>query len=96
MEWFFSMTMPDHTHCKHEESGHSWKRLGDSSTSTLLSGHYPIITTSSALSPTVCAEFPSTTTLSSKIDSTTSSRPNQRTSPSVGSKTALTLGGSRE
>jgi hypothetical protein len=32
------------------------------------------ITASSALSPTICVEFPSTTTLSSKIGSTTSSR----------------------
>jgi hypothetical protein len=28
MEWFFSITTPDHTHCKHNESGHSGTRLG--------------------------------------------------------------------
>jgi hypothetical protein len=43
------------------------------------------IPTSSALSPTICVEFPSTTTLSSKIGPTTSSR-----------KPARTLGGSRK
>jgi hypothetical protein len=45
------------------------------------------ITTSSAFSPTICAEFPSTVTLGSKIVSPNSSRPNRRISPSVGSKT---------
>jgi hypothetical protein len=54
------------------------------------------ITTSSALSPTICAEFPSTTTLSSKIGSTISSRPNRRISSSVDRKPARTLEGSRE
>jgi hypothetical protein len=44
------------------------------------------ITTSSAPCPTICAEFPSTTTLSSKIGSTTSSRKNRRISSSVGWK----------
>jgi hypothetical protein len=32
------MTTPDHTHCKHDENGHSGTRLGDYSTSALLSG----------------------------------------------------------
>jgi hypothetical protein len=33
------MTTPDHKlHCKHDESGHSGTRLGDSSTSILFSG----------------------------------------------------------
>jgi hypothetical protein len=50
------------------------------------------ITTSSALSPTICPEFPSRTTLSSKIGSTTSSRPNWRISSSVGSKTCPNVG----
>jgi hypothetical protein len=50
------------------------------------------ITGSSALSPTVCSEFPSTTTLSSKIGSTISSRPNRRISSSVGSKTCPNVG----
>jgi hypothetical protein len=50
------------------------------------------ITTSFALSPTICAEFPSTTTLSSKIGSTTSSRPNRQISSSVGSKTYPNVG----
>jgi hypothetical protein len=30
------------THCKHDESGHSGTRLGDSSTSALFSGPWPI------------------------------------------------------
>jgi hypothetical protein len=38
----FSMTTPDHTHCKHDESDHSGNRLGDSSTYDLLSGPCPI------------------------------------------------------
>jgi hypothetical protein len=38
------------------------------------------------------AEFPSTTMLSSKIGSTTSSRPNRRISSSVGSKTCPNVG----
>jgi hypothetical protein len=46
-----------------------------------------------SLSPTICAEFPSTATLSSKIGSTTSSRPNRRSYSSMGLKT---LGDSRE
>jgi hypothetical protein len=37
------MTTPDLTHCKHEESGYSGTRLGDSSTSALLSGPCPIV-----------------------------------------------------
>jgi hypothetical protein len=40
-----------------------------------------------SLSPTIFAEFPLTTTLSSKIGSTNSSRPNRRISSSVGWKT---------
>jgi hypothetical protein len=35
------MTTPT-THCKHDESGHSGTRLGDYSTSALLSGHFPV------------------------------------------------------
>jgi hypothetical protein len=50
------------------------------------------INTSSALSPTIWAEFPSTTTLSSKIGSTNSARPNRRISSSVGSKTCSNVG----
>jgi hypothetical protein len=42
MEWFSSMTTPDHTRCKHDKSGYSGTRLGDSSTSALLSGPCPI------------------------------------------------------
>jgi hypothetical protein len=38
------------------------------------------------------AEFPSTRTLSSKIGSTDSSRPNRRISSSVGSKTCPNVG----
>jgi hypothetical protein len=49
------------------------------------------ITTSFALSPTICAEFTSTTTLSSEIDSS-SKRPNRRISSSVGSKTCPNVG----
>jgi histone-lysine N-methyltransferase SETMAR len=45
-----------------------------------------------SLSPTFCAEFPSTMRHSSKIDSTTSSRPNRRISSSVGSKTSSNVG----
>jgi hypothetical protein len=46
------MTTPDHTHCKHDKSGHSGTQLGDSSTFALLFGPCPIelLTTSSALS----------------------------------------------
>jgi hypothetical protein len=44
------------------------------------------------LSPTICTEFPSTMMLSSKIGSTTFSRPNWRISSSVGSKTCLNVG----
>jgi hypothetical protein len=40
MERFFSMQRPT-AHCKHDENGHSGIRLGDSSTSALLSGPYP-------------------------------------------------------
>jgi hypothetical protein len=36
------MTTPDQTHCKLDESGHSGTRLGDPSTSALLSGPCPI------------------------------------------------------
>jgi hypothetical protein len=50
----------------------------------LASSDYHIVR---SFSPTLCAEFPSTTTLSSKIGWTTSSRPNRRISSSVGSKT---------
>jgi hypothetical protein len=49
------------------------------------------IVMSSALSPTICEEFPSTTTLSSKICSTIYSRSNRRISSSVGSKTYLNV-----
>jgi hypothetical protein len=48
--------------------------------------------TSYALSPTICAEFPSTTTLSSKIGSTNSSQPNRGISSSVGSKKCPNVG----
>jgi hypothetical protein len=81
------------THCEYDESGHSGTRLGDSSTSTLFSGPFPIgLPLSSALSPTTCEEFPTTTTLGSKIGSTTSSRPNRRISSSAGSKTCPNVG----
>jgi hypothetical protein len=45
-----------------------------------------------SLFPTICAEFPSATTLSSKIDSTTSSRPNRGISLSVGLKSCPNVG----
>jgi hypothetical protein len=45
-----------------------------------------------SLSPTICAEFPSTTTLSSKIGTTNSSRTNRRIYSSVGSKTCPNVG----
>jgi hypothetical protein len=65
------------THCKHDESGRSGTRLGHYSTSTLLSGLYPIGLPPLSLSPTICAEFPSTKTLNSKIGWKNSSRPDR-------------------
>jgi hypothetical protein len=71
--------MRDHTHCKHDGSGHSGTRAGDYFTSALFSGPCPIglPLLPLSLSPIICAEFPSTTTLSSKIGSTKSSLPDQ-------------------
>jgi hypothetical protein len=45
-----------------------------------------------SLYPIICAEFPSTTTLGSKIGSTNSSRPNRRISSSVGLETCPNVG----
>jgi hypothetical protein len=53
------------------------------------------ITTSSALSPAIWADFPSSMMLSSKI-CLTFSWPNLQISSSVGSKICRTLGGSHE
>jgi hypothetical protein len=50
------------------------------------------ITAPFALSPTISAEFLSTTTLNSKIGSTISSQPNRRISSSVESKTCSNVG----
>jgi hypothetical protein len=92
IEWFFSMTTPDHTLQTRR------KRPFRNSTGRLFNIHPTLrtlphrITTSSALSPTIFAEFPSTTTLSSKIGSKTSSRPNRRISSSVGSKSCPNVG----
>jgi hypothetical protein len=80
-------------HCKHDERGHSgtdWEILPHSPYSPDLSpSDYHL---SLSLSPIICAEFPSTTTLSSKIGSTTSSQPKQRFCSSVGSETCPNVG----
>jgi hypothetical protein len=92
MEWFFNMTTPDHTlHTWRKRPFRNWTGRFFHIRPTLrtLSRR---ITTSSALSPTIWAEFPSTTTLSSKIGSRNSSRPNRRISSSLGSKTCPNVG----
>jgi hypothetical protein len=67
MDWFFSMTTPDHTL-------QTWRQWPFRKwTGRFLHIHPTLricphrITTSSALSPTICAEFPSTTTLRPKL-----------------------------
>jgi hypothetical protein len=72
------------THCKHDERNSIGRFFHIRPTLWTLPQR---ITTYSALSPTICMEFPSTKTLSSKIGSMTSSRPNWQISSSVGSKT---------
>jgi hypothetical protein len=80
------------THCKRDESGHSGTRLGDSTTSALLSGPCSIGLSPLPLSLQQSALFPSTTSLSSKTGSTSSSRPNGRISSDVGSKICPNVG----
>jgi hypothetical protein len=88
------------THCKLDESGHSGTRLG-----LEILPHPPYcpdlapfhrITTSSAISPTICAEFPSTMTLSSKIGSTILHDQTGGFLQAWVRKPARTLGGSHE
>jgi hypothetical protein len=89
MEWFFSMTTLDHTQCKHDESGHSGSRLRleilphPTYSPDFAPSDYHLF--SCLYNNLLGAEFPSTTTLSSKIGSTNFSRSNRRMSSSVGS-----------
>jgi hypothetical protein len=91
MEWFFSMTTPDHTLQTWRERPfrNSTGRFFHIRPTLRTLPH--LISTSSALSPTICVEFPSMT-LSSKIGWTTSSQPNQRISSRVGAKTCPNVG----
>jgi hypothetical protein len=76
-----------HTHCKHGESGHSeldWEILPHTPYSPDLSpSNYHLFRSLSLSNNLRGAEFPSTATLSSKIGSTISLRPNRRISSSV-------------
>jgi hypothetical protein len=87
MELFFSMKKPDYTVQTRQKRPfrNSTRRFFHIRPTLRTLPHR--INTSSALSLTICAEFPSTMTLSSKIGLTTSSQPNRRISSSVGSKT---------